>query len=129
MLAENYLMLKHMHMMFAVISIFLFVLRFVLQQVNSRFANAKLLKVVPHINDTLLLVSAAMIAIAIQQYPFVHAWLTEKILLLILYIVLGMFALKWGKTATIKRICFACAVATFGAILYMARTKAPFILG
>ncbi|WP_233496503.1 SirB2 family protein [Corallincola holothuriorum] len=129
MLAENYMMLKHLHMTFAVLSIFLFVFRFFLQQFAVGMASAKWLKILPHVNDTCLLLTAALLAIALQQYPLSDAWLTEKVLLLVVYIVLGLFALKLGKTATIKRISFVLAVATFGFILYLARSKAPMLLG
>ena len=39
--------------------------------------------------DTVLLTAALMLATILHQYPFVHAWLTVKVLLLVVYIVLG----------------------------------------
>ena len=39
--------------------------------------------------DTVLLTAALMLATLLHQYPFVHAWLTVKVLLLVGYILLG----------------------------------------
>jgi threonine/homoserine/homoserine lactone efflux protein len=55
-------------------------------------------RVVPHVNDTLLLVAAIGLSIVLQQYPFVHAWVTAKVLGLLAYIGLGMFALRRGRS-------------------------------
>jgi uncharacterized membrane protein SirB2 len=129
MLAEHYVMFKHLHMTFAVISIFLFVFRFCLLEFKVGWVTARWLKIVPHVNDTLLLVFAIVLSMTIQQYPFSNGWLTEKLILLVVYILFGFYALKLGKTATVKRIAFVLAVATFALILYVARTKTPLLLG
>ena len=41
--------------------------------------------------DTVLLTAALMLATILHQYPFVHAWLTVKVLLLVVYVVLGSY--------------------------------------
>jgi uncharacterized membrane protein SirB2 len=79
--------------MLALISIILFYFRFYQQQLNGKQLN-KVLKIVPHIIDTLLLVSAAILCGLIAQYPFVNSWLTIKILFVIGYIVFAVLAMK-----------------------------------
>ena len=54
-------------------------------------------KIVPHVVDTLLLVSALTLVFWSDQYPFEQPWLTAKVLALIVYIALGTIALKRGK--------------------------------
>lgn len=76
--------------------------------------------------DTVLLVAALMLVTITRQYPFVDAWLTVKVLLVIGYIVLGSFALKRGKSRTTRWISFAAALAVFGFIITIARTHDPF---
>jgi len=44
--------------------------------------------------DTVLLTAAQMLTSIIQQYRFVDSWLTMKVLLLVVYIVLGYRALR-----------------------------------
>jgi len=58
----------------------------------------KLTRILPHVIDTLLLVSAITLVIMSGQYPLESDWVTLKLVLLSLYIVLGTFALKRGKT-------------------------------
>ena len=85
----------------------------------------KWVKIVPHVNDTVLLVTATILAISIQQYPFVHSWLSAKIIALLIYIVLGMFALKRAKEMKNKIIFFILALLTFSYIVSVALTRSP----
>ena len=57
------------------------------------WVEARWVRIVPHLIDTVLLTSAVLLAVQIQQYPFVHGWITAKLLGLILYVVLGVLAL------------------------------------
>jgi hypothetical protein len=45
-----------------------------------------------------LLVAALTLTAIVRQYLFVHGWLTVKVVLLVVYVVLGSLALKRGKT-------------------------------
>ncbi len=75
--------------------------------------------------DTILLLAALTLVVVSRQYPFVHTWLTVKVLLVIGYIVLGSFALKRGKSPTARWICFVAALTLFGFIVTVARTHDP----
>jgi uncharacterized membrane protein SirB2 len=75
--------------------------------------------------DTVLLTAALMLMTIVRQYPFVHAWLTVKIVLLLVYIVLGSLALKRGKTRVARLAFFAAAVLVFAFIYTVARTHHP----
>ncbi len=50
-------------------------------------------KILPHIVDTVLLISAVFLALRIEQYPLTHGWLTAKVAGLVVYIGLGLVAL------------------------------------
>jgi hypothetical protein len=71
--------------------------------------------------DTTLLTAALMLVTILHQYPFVHAWLTAKVLLLVVYIVLGTFALKRGRTRRVQVACYFCALFVFAFIVSIAR--------
>jgi uncharacterized membrane protein SirB2 len=75
--------------------------------------------------DVLLLAAAITLTTIIHQYPFVQAWLTVKVLLLVVYIALGVFALRRGRTRAIRAICFGAALAVFLFIVTVARTHDP----
>lgn len=121
-----YLALKHSHITFAVLSILLFCLRGIWMLRNSEKLQRRWVKIVPHIIDTLLLLSAIALTVTINQYPFTHDWLTAKLLALIAYIVLGTIALKRGKTRNIRILAFVMALGCVAYLVWVALRHAPF---
>ncbi|MBN7798839.1 SirB2 family protein [Parahaliea mediterranea] len=119
----SYLLLKHIHLSSVGLSFILFLFRGGLKYAGSSWLDRPLLRIAPHVVDTVLLVSAICLAVLSRQYPFVHAWLTAKVLLLVLYIVLGSLALKRGRTPAVRGTCFVLAVAVFGLIVSVALTR------
>ena len=61
----------------------------------------------------------------LHQYPFVHAWLTVKVSLLVVYVVLGSYALKRGATRAVRGWSFVAALAVYGFIISVARAHDP----
>ena len=93
-----YIAIKHSHMLFAVISGLFFLVRGAWMLMDSGMLQKKWVKILPHINDSLLLLCAIGLSVMSHQYPIAQDWLTVKVLALIAYIVLGVIALKKGKT-------------------------------
>jgi uncharacterized membrane protein SirB2 len=124
----TYFFLKNLHLTTIAISLGLFVLRGAWMITASPRLQARWVRVVPHINDTLLLASGIGLAVLIQQYPLVHGWLTAKLLALILYIGLGTLALKRGKTRSQRIAAWIAALLVFGYMLAVAITHDPFPL-
>jgi uncharacterized membrane protein SirB2 len=124
----TYLFVKNLHLATIAISLGLFVLRGAWMIAASPRLQARWVRVVPHINDTLLLASGIGLAVLIQQYPLVHGWLTAKLLALILYIGLGTLALKRGKTRSQRIAAWIAALLVFGYMLAVAITHDPFPL-
>ncbi len=75
--------------------------------------------------DTVLLTAALMLMTITHYYPFVHHWLTVKVVLLVVYIVLGSFALKRARTRKARIGYFIAALAVFAFIVSVARAKDP----
>ena len=92
---------------------------------GAKWAMAAPLRYLSYTIDTVLLTAALMLMTIVQQYPFVHAWLTVKVLLLVVYVVLGSFALKRGQTRTVRVVCWVAALAVFGFIITVARAHHP----
>ena len=112
-LSEHYLLIRQLHILTATLSVTLFTSRFLLLIRSLAWQPKRWLKVVPHVNDTLLLIFAILLCIIIQQAPLITPWLTEKVAAVILYILAGMFALKWSKTRLGKIIWFMIALFMF----------------
>lgn len=120
-----YLAFKYLHVACVVISIFGFCLRGVLLMNRSALAQRRWLRILPHVNDTMLLAAAMTLAFLIGQYPFLHDWLTAKIFGLIAYIILGALALQAGRPVRLRIAAGVSAVAVFGWIVSVALTKNP----
>jgi uncharacterized membrane protein SirB2 len=126
-LSEHYLAIKNLHMLTAVFSILLFCLRFLMLTARLAGRQNRWVRVLPHVNDTLLLTFAIMLCIATQQAPLVTPWLSEKVLAVILYIMAGMFALKWVKSRPGQIIWFIIALILFSYAANIALNKAPLV--
>jgi uncharacterized membrane protein SirB2 len=94
---------------------------------DSGLLKKKWVKILAPIIDTVLLFSAIVQAIKISQYPFTHDWLTAKVLAMVIYIVLGMVALSYGRTKNIRIAAWFGAVFCFGYIVSVAITRNPVV--
>lgn len=120
-----YVALKSIHLGTVVLSFTLFFLRGLWMLADSPLLRRRWVRIVPHLSDTVLLVSGVGLTIVIRQYPFVHPWLSAKILGLIVYILLGTVALKRGPNKPIRAAAWVGALATFGYIAAVALTREP----
>lgn len=121
-----YIAVKNLHLATVAVTLCLFVLRGVWMMMDSQRLNARWVRIVPHLNDTLLLASGIGLAVLMQQYPLVHGWLTAKVLALIAYIVLGTIALKRGKTRAQRITAWIAALLVFGYMVAVAVAHDPF---
>jgi uncharacterized membrane protein SirB2 len=122
---EFYPQIKWVHVAAVICSGLLFALRGSAQLLGARWTMAAPLRYLSYAIDTTLLTAALMLATILRQYPFVHAWLTVKVCLLVVYIVLGTFALKRGRTPAVRLWSFVAAVAVYLFIASVARAHAP----
>jgi len=118
-------MLKALHVGAVATSYGLFVLRGVWMMRDSPLLAALWVKVTPHVVDTVLLVSAIMLAVLSRQYPLAAPWLTAKVVGLVVYIGLGTVALKRGRTRGARITAWLAAQAVFGYIVVVAVTRNP----
>lgn len=116
---------KHVHILCVILSITGFCLRGMLLMKKSALTRRRWFGILPHINDSILLLAAVALTVLIGQYPFADAWLTAKIFGLLAYIVLGALALKPGRRASLRMAAGLAAVAVFGWIVSVALTKHP----
>lgn len=119
----SYMALKHIHLTTIAITFVLFSLRAVWMLMEFPQLQKKWVKIVPHINDTILLISALGLAYLLRQYPFQAGWVTAKVLGLVAYIILGTIALKRGRTKAIRVTAMVGAYLVFFYIVRVALTK------
>ncbi|HXX86249.1 MAG TPA: SirB2 family protein [Casimicrobiaceae bacterium] len=121
----TYPVLNAVHVGTAALSFCLFAIRGAWMMCSPARLARRWVRVVPHLVDTLLLVSAIALAVVIGNYPGTHAWLTAKVAGLVLYIVLGSIALKRGRTRAVRVAAFFAALGVFAYIVAVAVTKSP----
>lgn len=122
---EFYPQIKFIHVLCVILSGSLFALRGLLMLTQSRFSNHVVLRRLSYVIDTTLLTAALILITILHQYPFVQAWLTVKVLLLVVYIVLGAFALKRGRTRWVQVSSFFAALLVYVFIVSVALAHAP----
>ncbi len=120
-----YYSIKQLHVAFVVLSIGGFLLRGAWMLIGSPLLQHRITRILPHVIDTLLLVTALWLAAMIAQYPFVAGWVTAKVLGLLVYIALGTIALKRGRTMTVRLLALFGSLATYAWIVSVAMTKDP----
>lgn len=120
-----YLASYYTHISCVAISGSFFFLRGIWMLQENELLNHRLVRIVPHIIDTLLLMSAISLATQVYQYPFFDDWLTVKFTALIGYILLGIFALRAGRSKVWRATFFVAALATFGFIISVALSRNP----
>ena len=124
----SYALLKLIHVSAVLLSYLLFLTRGIWMMRASTQLQQRWVKIMPHVIDTVLLASAIMLAVLIQQNPLTDAWLTAKVVGLLVYIGCGMVALRFGKTRTVKVGSWIMAQIVFFYIVLVALPKNPAIL-
>lgn len=118
-----YVILKHLHMTAAYLTVTLFALRLLLDAVGRPSWRLTPLRWIPHAVDTVLLVAAIGLVLVTSWMPFVHGWLTLKILLLAGYIVAGVFAFKTSCSVPVRVVAAILALLQVLFIFHLAMTK------
>ena len=124
-MSEFYPDIRWVHICAVIASGSLFMLRGAGVLAGARWPMWAPLRWLTYAIDTVLLTAALMLVTVLHQYPFVQAWLTVKVLLLVVYIVLGTFALKRGRTPKGRALCYFAALAVFLFIASVALAHNP----
>lgn len=122
---EFYPQIKSIHVAAVMLSGLLFLARGAAVHAGMTWAMAAPLRYLSYLIDTTLLTAALMLSTLLHQYPFVHGWLTVKVGLLVVYIVLGTFALKRGSTRKVRVLCWLAALLVYVFIITVARAHHP----
>lgn len=122
----DYMTLKTVHQTAVALSVTGFFVRGLLSLANSPLAGGRVAKTLPHVIDSLLLLSALMLVATLRINPAHTPWLMAKLIGLVFYIGLGVVALKPGLPAAVRALAWVAALATVGWMISVAITKSPF---
>jgi len=117
------LIIKYIHIISALLSISGFIYRGILKLTTPEKLTQKWLKIAPHIIDTVLLASAIYLVVITELYPTLFNWVSIKIVALVIYIILGLFTLRFCQTRTSIIVSFILAITVFTYIIFVAKTK------
>ncbi|WP_185236389.1 SirB2 family protein [Teredinibacter franksiae] len=117
---------KHFHVWFAIFSLAGFVIRVIWLTSRPDLLQRKAIKVLPHINDTALFATGLLMAFS-MGYPFTgFYWLTAKLGLIILYILLGFMTLKQTSNSLYRFALLGVSFITYSSIIFLAVSKPHF---
>ena len=112
-------------MSLAMISLLGFVIRGWWAIHSSILLQQRWIKVAPHIVDTLLLTTAILLMIVLNQHPGNQGWILAKLIALVFYIGFGTLAIKRAPTPVTKVLFFGLAITTFAYIIGVAIAHHP----
>lgn len=124
-MATFYAQIKWIHVWAVLLSGALLFVRGLAAHLGAKWTMAWGLRWLSYAIDTVLLTAALMLMSIVHQYPFAHSWLTVKVLLIAIYVVLGSYALKRGTTRGQRATCWVAALAVYAFIIGVARTHDP----
>ncbi|MEM8814786.1 MAG: SirB2 family protein [Pseudomonadota bacterium] len=119
----SYTLIKTIHALTALISIAGFLLRGYWMLTANPMLQAKLTRVLPHVVDTLFLLTGIVLLIQLGGSPLTQTWMLLKIGGLVVYIVLGTIAIKRGRTLAIRTTALIAALLVFAYIYGIALSK------
>jgi len=126
-----YATLKLIHVSAVAISFFGFAARGFGVLYDASWVRHRLTRTLPHLVDSVLLLSAVGMLWVIRLSPWALPWLRAKLIGLMIYIALGVIALRPApagraeRSQTVRLIAWIGALAVFGYIVSVALSKSP----
>lgn len=125
LVAVVYPWLKPLHITLVTLSVALFAARGLGVLAGQAWPMAGWARGLAPVVDSLLLLAGGTLWWLLQLNPTQDHWLLAKLVLLIVYIVLGTLALRRAPTRTAKALCFALALAVVGFMVGIALAHHP----
>ena len=121
----TYYWIRQLHIATVVFIICFFSLRFYWMLYHPALVQKRWVRRLSQFNDTMLLTAGIAMAVMSRQYPFDAPWLTTKLLVLILYILLGTMALRLGRSRRERIVYGLLALLSAGYIVSVALSRTP----
>jgi uncharacterized membrane protein SirB2 len=121
----GYGVVKQLHLATVALSWALFFVRGLWMIADSPRLHARWVRVVPHVNDTVLLAAAVYLA----TFHGLPAWIVAKLVALVAYILIGAVAIRRGPTKPVRIAAWIVAQVVYVYIVAVAVTKSPLPFG
>jgi uncharacterized membrane protein SirB2 len=125
LLATLYPGLLHAHIGLVLLTGGYFALRWLAVLAGARWPLQRLWRTLSMVIDSALLLAGATLWWLLQIHPVQQPWLGTKLGLLLVYIVLGTFALKRGRTRGHKLVFGVLALGVLGFMVSVAQARHP----
>ncbi len=125
LVAAIYPWLRPLHITLVTLSVSLFALRGLGVLAGQAWPMAGWARGLAPVIDSLLLLAGGTLWWLLQLNPTQNHWLLAKLVLLIVYIVLGTLALKRAPTRGAKALCYVAALAVVGFMASIAMARHP----
>ena len=114
---------KTVHVTFVVLSFAGFFIRGIWMLKDSPLLQQKWMRISPQVVDTVLLVSAVILAVQLRMSPMAQPWLMAKIVALLAYIAVGLVALRLGQNKRVRLVAWLLGLVIFLYIVSVALSK------
>ena len=121
----DYAVVKLIHQSAVTLSVSGFFLRGAASLAGARWVGSRAARTLPHVIDSILLLSALALAWMLRLTPGNAPWLLAKVIGLIVYVGLGVVALRPGHPRGVRAAAWMAALLTALWIVSVAITKNP----
>jgi len=125
LLAPHYLQIRQLHVGCVLLSGVVFSVRGLMMLYRSPYTHLAPLRGLSYAVDSTLLCAAVLLLVVLRPSPLHQPWLQLKLLLVVAYIGLGLYALRRGKTLVARAICFGAALAVYAFTISVAIAHSP----
>lgn len=122
---EFYSQIKIVHLSCVLLSGSLFATRGLMMLRGLPLGRHAVLRWLSYVNDSILLTDGLLLMQITRQYPIRNDWMSVKLTLLLIYIGLGVMALRQSQTWRRRLTFFALAILVFATMLSIARSHHP----
>jgi uncharacterized membrane protein SirB2 len=119
----DYLTVKLIHQSAVALSLTGFFVRGAASLSGATWVQSRMAKTLPHVIDTVLLLSALTLAWMLSLTPANAPWLMAKVVGLVAYVALGVIAMRPTRSRRVRVAAWLAAMATAGWIVSVAITK------
>jgi uncharacterized membrane protein SirB2 len=119
----DYATVKLIHQSAVALSLTGFFVRGAASLSGATWVQSRMAKTLPHVIDTVLLLSALTLAWMLSLTPANAPWLMAKVVGLVAYVALGVIAMRPTRSRRVRVAAWLAAMATAGWIVSVAITK------
>jgi uncharacterized membrane protein SirB2 len=124
-MALDYAAVKLVHQGTVVLSLTGFFVRGAASLAGAAWVRSRAARTLPHLVDTVLLASALTLAWMLRLHPGNAPWILAKVLGLVVYVALGVIALRPGRPRRVRAAAWVAALVTALWLVSVAVAKSP----